>query len=140
MINRLKELRVEKGFTQKEIAAKLNLTQQTYSDYETGRTDPDMETLVLMGDILEVSIDYLLNRSDETGVINVFHQTDKMESLSAAEQKLIALLRKKPPLNATDWISLYADLPHHLQENIFAELKGMHLACTASKIKKEKSL
>ena len=45
MIKRLKELRLEKGYNQKYFAERLNITQQTYSDYETGRTNHTPETL-----------------------------------------------------------------------------------------------
>lgn len=94
MINRLKELRVEKGFTQKEIAIKLSLTQQTYSDYETGRTDPDIETLISMGDILEVSIDYLLGREDDFGNV---HVQGTAPQLTAAERQLLEDFRSLSP-------------------------------------------
>lgn len=90
MINRLKELRLEKKLTQKEIAIKLNITQQTYSDYETGRTDPDIETLILIGDILETRIDYLLGREDDFGNVHV-HGT--APQLTADEKELLDIFR-----------------------------------------------
>ena len=132
MIKRLKETRIEKKLSQREIASLLNITQQTYSDYETGRTNPDIATLIKISDILEVSTDYLLERSDDFGVINVYHQTDNVAALSADEQRLIDVLRKNPPHNATDWLGLYTELPLYMQEKIFAELKGMHLGYKAA--------
>lgn len=93
MINRLKERRLEKGFTQKEIAAKLNLTQQTYSDYETGRTDPDIETLILIGDILETTIDYLLGREDDFGNVTV---QGIAPSFTNEELEIMHIFRKLP--------------------------------------------
>ena len=133
---RLKELRVEKGLNQKELASYLNITQQTYSDYETGRTNPDIETLIRISTVFETSIDYLLSREDDLGVIHVYPQTDKLDTLTADEQKLIDRLRKNPPLNATEWIELYSELPRYMQESIFAELRGMHLGFKASKAEK----
>lgn len=90
MINRLKEIRLEKKLTQKEIAIKLNITQQTYSDYETGRTDPDIETLILIGDILETRIDYLLGREDDFGNV---HVQGTAPQLTADEKELLDIFR-----------------------------------------------
>ena len=90
MINRLKEIRLEKKLTQKEIAIKLNITQQTYSDYETGRTDPDIETLILIGDILETRIDYLLGRVDDFGNV---HVQGTAPQLTADENELLDIFR-----------------------------------------------
>lgn len=136
MINRLKELRIEKKLSQKIIAAHLNITQQTYSDYETGRTNPDIDTLILISDILETSIDYLLGREDDLGSINIYPATDPVNSLSGEEQKIIDFIRKNPPRHATEWISLYTELPPYMQESIFAELRGMHLGYKAAKAEK----
>ncbi len=133
--NRIKELRVEKKINQKEIAALLNVTQQTYSDYETGQTNPSYEVLNLIADFFQCSTDYLLGREDDLGVIRIYPQTDKLDALNADEQKIIDFIRKNPPLNATDWIELYAELPRYMQESIFAELRGMHLGFKAAKTK-----
>ena len=81
MIKRLKELRSEKQLNQKQLAALLNITQQTYSDYETGRTNPDIDTLLQISKILECSIDYLLGNSDDFGNI-VFTEEEKALGLS----------------------------------------------------------
>ena len=64
---RLKEERKINGLTQKQMAEKLELAVRTYINYEqkgaNGR-QPDLELLVKMADILNVSIDYLLGRED----------------------------------------------------------------------------
>lgn len=62
---RLKELRNKKGILQKELAASLQLTQQTISLYESDRREPDAETLVKMANLFNVSTDYLLGRTDD---------------------------------------------------------------------------
>ncbi len=135
MIQRLKELRLEKSFSQKEFALKLNITQQTYSDYETGRTNPDISTLIKISDLLEVSIDYLLARSDDLGSITIYPKTDTLTALSIDEQKIIDALRKNAPIYSGEFITMYAELPAYMQETIFAELKGMHLGYKVSKKK-----
>lgn len=95
MITRLKELRNEKGLNQKTIAACLNITQQTYSDYETGRTNPDINTLISISNILETSIDYLLGREDDFG--NVVIHTEKPAPLPQDEQELLSIYQALSP-------------------------------------------
>lgn len=69
---RLLELRNKKNITQKEIAEKLFLTQNGYSSYENGRTEPNIETLCKLADYYDVSLDYLVGRerNNEIGFLN----------------------------------------------------------------------
>lgn len=62
MSERLKEKREKAGLTQQEVADKLKITQPTYAGYETGRRQPDIETLSKIADIFETSLDYLAGR------------------------------------------------------------------------------
>ena len=86
----LKIARLEAGFTQKHIATLLNISQQTYSDYENGRTEPDFETLKNIADILKTSVDYLLGRSDDLGNVTV---QSSAPPLPADELELLTLYR-----------------------------------------------
>lgn len=61
--NRLKILRKEKNLTQKEIAKKIGIGPSSMSNYEQGTRFPDKATLKLIADFHEVSIDYLLGRT-----------------------------------------------------------------------------
>ena len=62
---RLKELREEKGFTQKEVAEKLNLHSVTYLHYEKDQREPPLKVLAEMAILFEVSTDYLIGLTDE---------------------------------------------------------------------------
>ena len=61
---RLKELREEKGLTQKELSAMLNLHSVTYLHYEKSQREPPLAVLVYMARFFEVSTDYLLGLSN----------------------------------------------------------------------------
>ncbi len=61
----LKKLRLDFGFTQSEIANKLGISQQAYANYESGKRQPDQNTLIKIADIFDVSTDYLLGRTKE---------------------------------------------------------------------------
>lgn len=64
-------LRKRKGYTQKEIAKMLNIAQTTYSGYENGRRQINMQLLKKISEIYEISIDQLLeNKKYKTTEIN----------------------------------------------------------------------
>ncbi len=61
---RLKELRKKKGISQLRLATDLNTTQNTISRYETGEREPGIDELIKIADYFNVSIDYLIGRTD----------------------------------------------------------------------------
>ena len=62
---RLKELRLKRGITQLKLALDLNMNQNSISRYETGQREADYKTLIAFADYFNVSIDYLLGRTDD---------------------------------------------------------------------------
>lgn len=64
-IDRLKEIREEKGLKQKDIAKILNITQVQYSRYETGMRLMPIDKLSKLAEYYNTSIDYLLYKTDE---------------------------------------------------------------------------
>ena len=58
--NKLYELRKQKGFSQEELANRLNVSRQTVSKWEVGDSTPDMEKLVAMSDLFGISLDELV--------------------------------------------------------------------------------
>ena len=61
---RLKELRKKRHISQVRLAIDLNMSQNTISRYETGLREADYKTLIAFADYFNVSIDYLLERTD----------------------------------------------------------------------------
>ncbi|MDU3775732.1 MAG: helix-turn-helix transcriptional regulator [Clostridium perfringens] len=61
---RLKLLRTNLNLTQKQLGKNLNLSQRAVSSYENGLRFPDEQILNLIADYFNVSIDYLLGRTD----------------------------------------------------------------------------
>lgn len=64
-MNRLKQLRVEKGLLQSDIAKVLGVSDRAVGFYESGKRDMGTETLGILSNFFEVTIDYLLGKSDE---------------------------------------------------------------------------
>ena len=64
-MQRLKELRLSRNITAKSISEHLGILYRTYQKYETGEIDPPASKLVAIADFFDVSIDYLVGRSDD---------------------------------------------------------------------------
>ena len=64
MILRLKQLRKARGISQVKLAMDLNTGQNTISRYENGEREPNIDELVKLADYFGVSLDYLLERTD----------------------------------------------------------------------------
>ncbi len=61
---RLREVRMKRGFTQQNMADKLELSLNAYQKYEQSERYPSFDCLVRIADIFDVSLDYLLCRDD----------------------------------------------------------------------------
>lgn len=96
----LRQLRKENNLTQREIAAKIALLESTYQSYEAGRTEPPIETLIKLADIFECSVDYLLGRANDIGLVAINN-----DGLSDVEKNLLAMFRK---LDRQGQVKLYA--------------------------------
>ena len=56
----LKTLRKKNSLTQKELAEKVGVKQNSYANWENGNREPNIEMLVRIADYFDVSLDYLL--------------------------------------------------------------------------------
>lgn len=65
IVDRLKALRQKAKLTQTELAAVFGFSNQRYNYYETGKNEPDNETLLKFADYFRVSTDYLLGNTDD---------------------------------------------------------------------------
>jgi len=65
MKTRLRELRLAKGYTQLKVAMDLHMNQNTVSRYENDEREAGYNALCLFADYYNVSIDYILLRSDD---------------------------------------------------------------------------
>lgn len=60
---RLAELRKKQGYTQFDVAYRLNIARTTYANWEYGKTDPDVDSIMSIADLYNVSIDELFGRN-----------------------------------------------------------------------------
>ena len=75
---RLKNIRKSRGYLQRELAEALGLSRVSITQYEQDKRFPDQDALKKMGDVLNVSVDYLLGRTDSRHS----EDNDKIEWLS----------------------------------------------------------
>ena len=62
---RLRALRQSKNVFQKDIALLLDISDRQYRDYEAGKVDPPTSKTIALADYFDVSLDYLVGRSDD---------------------------------------------------------------------------
>lgn len=68
LAKRLKQCRKERGFTQYKVAILCDITEKAYQNYELMTREPKLEILLRIADIFNVSLDYLVGRTDKKQV------------------------------------------------------------------------
>ena len=86
----LKELRKSKGFTQEELASKVNVVRQTVSKWEKGLSVPDADSLQRISDVLDVEVSQLLGAKVETEE----SRNEIAEQLSRINEQLVIKNRR----------------------------------------------
>ena len=92
--NKLYELRKQKGFSQEELANRLNVSRQTISKWEVGESSPDMEKLVAISDLFEVSLDELV-KGEESKIEEPSERIVKSELYSDIKEHVLTEGNKK---------------------------------------------
>lgn len=91
-MNRIKELRIEKGLTQNQLASLLGINQTAAGKYERGELEPNLQNLIKLSHIFECSVDYIICNADDFG--NVTVKNEKPVGLSDDELTLIEKYRR----------------------------------------------
>lgn len=65
LAKRLRKCRKEKGLAQWQVAVYCNITEKAYQNYELMTREPKLEILIKIADLYEVSLDYLVGRTDQ---------------------------------------------------------------------------
>ena len=107
--DRLKELRLQKKITQDEFALALNIGRSVVGMYETGRRKPSFEVLEKIADFYNVSMDYLLCKTDSIDSTTSYYNDPDVAEL--AEE-----LRTNPGMKV-----LFDASKHAKQEDLQAE-------------------
>lgn len=103
MVYRIKELRQQKGVTQKELSKYLGVAQNTLSYWENGKIDIDTESLCKLADYFQISLDFLLGRE------NTQQRGSDPIRLTSHEKDLIHAYREKKSMQPA--VDRLLDLP-----------------------------
>ena len=131
----IKKYRSGLGISQEELAEKVYVSRQTVSNWETGKTYPDIHSLLLLGSLFNVSLDQLIK-----GDVEVMREEIKETEIKKLNRYgavfgvlLVATVISAVPFAA--WIGLYALLP-------WGTLFGitMYFALKVEKVKKENDI
>ncbi|MEG0365924.1 MAG: helix-turn-helix transcriptional regulator [Coprobacillus sp.] len=87
---KLQSLRKEKGLSQEALAEKLNVSRQAVSKWETGEGYPEMDKIILLSDLFQVSLDYLIK---DSGQVN--ENSNKEDTYFMTSQKIKEYLEFK---------------------------------------------
>ena len=90
--NKLYNLRKQKGLSQEELANRLNVSRQTISKWEVGDSTPDMENLIAISDLFEISLDELVM---DKAPVYTGEESAKSEIVEELKQKVLTDENKK---------------------------------------------
>lgn len=114
-MNRIREARKAKGLTLKDLGKKIGVAESTVSMYENGKREPDNATLVNISNILDVSVDYLLCKSESQ------NETKKepaalgeFSGLTESEIQLLKSFRRCDPLERVRVLAYAEGVSDHL--------------------------
>lgn len=79
---RLKDLRISRGLSQRELGKRLGMTNSAISMYERGEREPDYDTLEMIADLFNVDIAFLLGKEDVSTYLFTPQQSDLLVKLS----------------------------------------------------------
>lgn len=112
-MNRLSQLRQEKGLNMREAARQLGMPYTTYVNYEKGTREPNSETLINLAKFYGTSIDYLLCKSDSPLGRDIppgFEPMPKMKKVP-----LIGSIACGEPITAEQNIEKMVDVPEYIR-------------------------
>ena len=89
---KFREILKNEQINQSAFADKLGVSRQCITDYKSGKSVPSVQTLCKMSDLLHVSVDYLLGRTDDLGTIAI--SPSPALDLTEREKKLLFGFRR----------------------------------------------
>ena len=102
----IKGLREDKDLTQSQMAKHINTSQQQYSNYETGESDPPLKSLLLLSAFHQVSLDYLVGKTDcKEGIDALGKKVCQNYSVGALVSDVLSL-GEKGRLSVIDYVDL----------------------------------
>lgn len=138
-MNRIKELRLEKGISMREAAKQLGMPYTTFVNYEKGVREPNSETLILLANYFQVSIDYLIGNVSEPFFVldnkRILADINSDDPKYVPVKNLIPIPKKSTipligtiacgtPITADQNVEELVDIPEHIRADFALRCKG----------------
>lgn len=78
---RIRQLREEKNISQRTLAKEIGASSKAVNFWESGKVEPSAKFICKLADVFEVTCDYILNREDDLGNVNVMRELTESEKL-----------------------------------------------------------
>ena len=108
----IKDLREKQGYTQRELADKLNIGNSTLAMYEIDKREPDNATLGRLADFFSVTTDYLLGRTNDL-CIALTPQKEQQVKIAPDDLELLRQIKNLPETDRKE-IESYIQYKKHL--------------------------
>ena len=140
---RIRELRAAAGMSQDDLAARVYVSRQTISSWENNKTYPDVQSLLLLSEIFDATVDSLIKGDVETMTETIDRDAQTMKRLSYVMTVFIllmvaALIWLSVQLSVWDW-SLEQTVPTVVLALVLWGV-AMFAACWVDRIKREHDL
>ncbi len=140
---RIRELRTERGMSQDDLAARVYVSRQTISSWENGKTYPDVQSLLLLSNIFDVTVDSLIKGDVDTMTETIDRDVKTMKRLGYVMivfllLMLAALIWLSVQLSVWDW-SLEQTVPTAVLALVLWGV-AMFAAAWADRIKRDHDL
>lgn len=108
----LKSLRENEGLSQKSLANQIKVSQPTIAAYESGKREPDFATLIKLADFFQISIDYLMGRTEYKNYTERASEDEIMSRISKLLEKIPGEKRKEFLMSVFGFLDKQENYPY----------------------------
>lgn len=123
-MNRLRELRKQKGLTQKEMSKLFNVGQSTYCYWEKGDFEPSFDMLQKLSEYFEVTVDYLLGNSDKSNPPTIFDAYHDIRPVARRRIPMLGEIACGKPIYANEDRESYVEVGTDLNVDFCLTARG----------------
>jgi transcriptional regulator with XRE-family HTH domain len=121
--DRIRELKKSRNISQSSLAAVAKITERQFRNLEIGKNEPSLKVLIALADHFDVSIDYLVGRSDDLGKRVAQKMEAETESV-APNARLLALLKIWDGATPEEKDKMFRALSEEEQEDVERQVAG----------------
>ncbi len=117
---KLNELRKSRGFSQEDLGEKINVTRQTISNWESGLSTPDMDSIIALAKLFEISTDELLAYKHEEPIVHIESKGNNVYGIHFSPFAWHFEYKSKTKVGGIPLVHVNIGFGHHVAKGIFA--------------------